>query len=169
MVVGHIEGSLDSEAPLPSKITLVSGLGLGRHERHEIVAVANLLANLLVPCIAAAELAFVVPYFKSKGRERIPDPSRSMTILRGVTQKNGGGYVIGVGTDARHNGTESYSPLIPHLFFAFSGQSAQKLPPSRDRCLAIILAYGTEMGVRPPIESVRIRRLDEASTWKYFD
>ena len=109
MVVGHIERSLDSQPPLPSKIALVSCLGLGRHERHEIVAVANLFTNLLVPGIPAAEFAFVVPNLKSIGRERIPNPSRSLTILRGVTQKNGGARVIGVSRDARHDGTESHS------------------------------------------------------------
>jgi hypothetical protein len=54
VIVGHIEGPFDGQSPLSSKITFVPGLGLGRYECHEIVAIANLLADLLIPCFPAA-------------------------------------------------------------------------------------------------------------------
>ena len=49
MIIGHIESSLDSQPPFPTKIALMPGLGLGRHQRHEVIAFANLLADLLIP------------------------------------------------------------------------------------------------------------------------
>ena len=88
MIVRHIEGSLDGQSPFPAKIAFVPGLGLGRHQRHEIIAVANLLADLLIPCVPATQLAFVMPDFEPIGRERIPDPPCCLSILRRVAQKN---------------------------------------------------------------------------------
>src|SRR6201999_818735 len=61
MIVRHVECSLDRYPPLAPKVAFGPGLGLCRNQRHEVIAFANLLADLLIPRLSPAELALVVP------------------------------------------------------------------------------------------------------------
>jgi hypothetical protein len=70
---GHQEGSFDRhqmraincEFPFEPKISLEPRLRMLGNNRNEEGAVANLLPNLAVPDIAAAQLALVEPDFNS--------------------------------------------------------------------------------------------------------
>ena len=80
MVIRHIEGSLNGEPPFPPEITLRPRLGLSRNERHEVVALANLPADLLIPGLSAAKLAFVVPNFEAQRSQRIAKRPSGLAI-----------------------------------------------------------------------------------------
>jgi hypothetical protein len=81
MIIGHIERALDGQTPLSSEITLVPSFGSGRYERHEIIAFAYLLADLLIPQIPATELAFIEPDLKPKTRQGLSNEPRRLAIL----------------------------------------------------------------------------------------
>src|SRR5882757_10066257 len=88
MIVRHVESSLDRQPPFPAEVPLEPCLRLRRDERHEIITFAYLLADLLIPLLSAAQLAFVVPDLEAEGRERIPERPGRLAIRRGVAQKN---------------------------------------------------------------------------------
>ena len=88
-VVGHIEGALGGEAPFAAEVTLLAGLGGGRDHRHEIVAVADLAADFLVPGVAAAEFAFVIPDFETGGGEGIAHGACGGAVFGGIADEDG--------------------------------------------------------------------------------
>src|SRR5271167_1832739 len=87
MIVGHVESPFDSEPPLAAEVPFEPSLRVSRHERHEIVAFSDLTPDLLIPCLSAAQFAFVVPDFEAKTGQRIPQPSRSLAILGRIAEK----------------------------------------------------------------------------------
>ncbi len=85
VIVRHVERALDRQAPFPAEITFEARLGSRRDDRHEIIAFADLLADLLVPGVAAAELALVEPDIETEARQCIADGPGGLAIIRGVT------------------------------------------------------------------------------------
>jgi len=64
-------------------------LGARRDYRHEVIALANLLADLLIPGVAAAELALVEPDVEAKARQCIAYGPCGLAVIGGITQENG--------------------------------------------------------------------------------
>src|SRR5580698_9061468 len=89
MIVRHVESAFDREPPFSSEVTFRAGFRLGGNERHEVVAFADLLADLLIPRLAATELALVVPNFETQRAQRIAKGSRGLAIPRGIAQEQG--------------------------------------------------------------------------------
>jgi hypothetical protein len=81
-------GALVSLIPLEAEIPLGPLGGIGGDDRDEQGAVANLPPYLLVPGIAAAQLALVEPNFDARGLQRIADATCGRSILRGIAQEN---------------------------------------------------------------------------------
>ena len=79
--------ALDRQAPLAAKIALVPRLGSRRHDGHEVIALADLFADLLIPGVAPAQLAFVQPDLHAELRERIADRSRGLAVFGCVAQE----------------------------------------------------------------------------------
>ncbi len=88
MIIGHVESPLDREPPLPAEVPLVPSLRLSRHERHEIIAFTDLTPDLLIPRLATAQIAFVLPDLKAKNNERILQESRRLAILGRIAKKD---------------------------------------------------------------------------------
>jgi hypothetical protein len=89
MIVGHVEGSLDGQPPLPAEITLRPRCGLRGYERHEEIAFAYLSADLLIPHIPSVQPTLVVPNFESKRRQGVPNRLRRRAIFRRVAEEHG--------------------------------------------------------------------------------
>src|ERR1700733_11623566 len=62
---------------------------MGRDDREEERAVPYLVANLLVPDIAAPKFALIEPDFDAGGSQCVGDTSRRLGILRGIAQEYG--------------------------------------------------------------------------------
>ena len=60
---------------------------MGRDDREEERAFPYLVANLLVPNIAAPKFALIEPDFDAGGSQCVGDTSRRLGILRGIAQK----------------------------------------------------------------------------------
>src|SRR5271156_7118333 len=89
MIVRHVERPFDRQAPFTTEIAFEARLGPSRDDRHEVIAFADLLADLLIPGVAAPELALVEPDIEAKARQRIADGPRGLAVVGGITQENG--------------------------------------------------------------------------------
>ena len=87
-VVRHIERTLDGQAPFSAEIALAARVGLRRYDGHEEVALTDLAADLLIPCISAEQVALVVPRLEPEERKGIPDELHRSTILLRIAQEN---------------------------------------------------------------------------------
>ena len=87
VIVRHVERALDRQTPFAPKITLVAGLGARRHDGHEEIALAYLFADLLIPRIAPAQLAFVQPDVDPELGERIADRARRLAVFGCVAEE----------------------------------------------------------------------------------
>lgn len=85
--VGHIAGSLDREPPLSSEVTLLAVLCIGRDNRNKQMTVADLLPDLAVPRIPAAQLALIEPNLDTGGAQGLANPLSRLGILRGVAEE----------------------------------------------------------------------------------
>ena len=84
MIISHVKRPLDGETPFAAKISFMPRFGLRRNDRHEVIAFADLLADLLIPDISAAQIAFVVPDLEAESRQRVPEHARSFAVRGGV-------------------------------------------------------------------------------------
>ena len=87
VIVRHVERALDRQTPFAAEVTLVPRLGPRRHDGHEVVALADLAADFLIPCIAAAEFALVEPYFETEARQCIAERACGLAVIRGIAEK----------------------------------------------------------------------------------
>ena len=89
LVVCHVLRAIDGQPPLAPEVAFEPGLRLRRDDGDEQHARANLLADLLIPCIAAAKLALIEPDFDARSLKRVADAARRLGILRGIAEKDG--------------------------------------------------------------------------------
>ena len=82
-----MSNALDGQAPLAAKVPLVAGFGARGYDGHEVIALADLLANLLIPGVAPAQLALVQPDLDAELRQRIADRSRGLTVFGCIAQE----------------------------------------------------------------------------------
>ena len=85
----HILSSVNRQLPLPSEISFEPRFRIGGNDGHEQSTVADLLPNLLVPGIAAAQFLTVEPDLDASRAERVRNPLRRRRILGCVAQKDG--------------------------------------------------------------------------------
>jgi hypothetical protein len=81
--------ALVGEAPLQSEIPFHARLGAQRDNRQKQRAVADLLANSLVPRIATAQFTLVEPNFDARGPKRFADTASQLRVLRGIADEDG--------------------------------------------------------------------------------
>jgi hypothetical protein len=81
--------AIDGEFPLAPEVTFLASLGRGRDDGDKQRAVADLLADLVVPRISAAQLALVEPDLDAARPQRLANAPRRLGILRGVAQEYG--------------------------------------------------------------------------------
>src|SRR5581483_6609860 len=89
VVIRHVERALDRQPPLSPEVSLVARLGMSRADGHEVIALADLAADLLIPRITADQRALVVPHLHAEIGKGIPDELRRAPILRGVAEEDG--------------------------------------------------------------------------------
>src|SRR5882762_9375273 len=87
-VATHQVRALLGKVPFQAKVTLSTLLRVPGNDGNEHHAVANLLPNLPVPDIAAAQLTLVEPDFDTRCPECFADTAGSLGILRGIADKN---------------------------------------------------------------------------------
>ena len=82
-------GTIDGEFPLASEVTFRASLCGHRNDGDEQRALVDLLADLPVPSISAAQLLAVEPGLDAGSPQRIADTPSRLHILRGVAQEYG--------------------------------------------------------------------------------
>src|SRR6185312_9817770 len=89
VIIRHVEGALDCQAPLTAEVSFRPRLGLCRDHRHEEVALADLAADLLVPRVTAGQIALVVPDLETVPGQSVAEAQGGLAVLRGIAQKDG--------------------------------------------------------------------------------
>src|SRR5215469_13442702 len=69
--LGHVTSAFDRQPPLAAEVALVTGVRVGRNDRHEEGTVVDLLADLVVPGVTAAQLTLVKPDLDSGGTQGV--------------------------------------------------------------------------------------------------
>jgi hypothetical protein len=80
--------SVYRELPLETEIALLALVRMPRDDRDEEDAGLDLLADRLVPDVAAPERALVEPDFNACGAECFANPLGRLGILRGIAEKH---------------------------------------------------------------------------------
>ena len=115
--------AIDGEFPLAPEVTFLASLGRGRNDGDKQRAVADLLADLVVPRISAAQLALVEPDLDAARPQRLANAPRRLGILRGVAQEYGlpnigHGILIrkrsSVFSDSSHSAMRGLLVGVPH-------------------------------------------------------
>jgi len=79
--------ALVGEPPFEAEVALPALGGVLGDDRHEQRAIADLLADLLVPHITAAQLALIEPYLDTGASQRLTDTPGGLRILRRVAEE----------------------------------------------------------------------------------
>ena len=77
------------EVPFEAEVALCPRLRARGNDWHEERAVADLLADALVPDIPAPQLALIEPDLDAGYAQRFTDPCRSVRVLGRVAEKHG--------------------------------------------------------------------------------
>ena len=86
--LGQQMGAFDGQFPFEPEVAFPALIALAGDDRHEEGALLDLAADLLVPDIAAAQLAHVEPDLDPKGAQGVGDPAGRVSILAGIAEKN---------------------------------------------------------------------------------
>jgi hypothetical protein len=86
--MGHITGSVCGQSPLASEVPLIAAFRISRDNGDKQMAVVDLLPDLAVPGIAAAQLALVKPDLDAACAECLANPLDSLRVLRGVASEH---------------------------------------------------------------------------------
>ena len=87
-VIGHQVRAVHRKLPLKSKIPFAAFVRVGGDHRDEQGAVVDLLADLMVPHVPAAQFALIEPHFDPGRPQRFADAPRRLGVLRGVAQEH---------------------------------------------------------------------------------
>src|SRR5579872_639572 len=82
-----------SERPFEPEIAFCPGGGVCRYQRYEEGAVANFLADVLVPGVSATKLATIEPDLDAGSAQGIAKAMSSLRILRRVAQEHRSGRI----------------------------------------------------------------------------
>src|SRR6266404_4552705 len=88
-IARHHVGTMVGEPPFEAEVALPARGGVRGDDRHEQRAIADLLADLLVPHITAAKLALIEPYLDTRAPQRLTNTPRRIRILRCVAEEDG--------------------------------------------------------------------------------
>jgi hypothetical protein len=80
--------ALYGELPLAAEIPFKPGLGMRGDDGNEKRAVTDLIADLAIPSVPAAQLALIEPYFDSSGPQHATDACRRLRVLRGIADEH---------------------------------------------------------------------------------
>ena len=83
-VIGHQVGAIHRQLPLQTKIALTAFVRVRGDHRDEQGAVVDLLADLVIPDVPAAQFALVEPDLDPGGPQRLADTACRLGILGGV-------------------------------------------------------------------------------------
>ncbi len=87
MIARHLVTALIRKIPLQAEVALVPGGGVSGDHRNEKRALLDFAPDLLVPDVAAAQLALIEPDFEPGGTQRLGDSTCSLRILGCVAQE----------------------------------------------------------------------------------
>ena len=90
-------GAFDGQFPFEPEVAFPALIALAGDDRHEEGALLDLAADLLVPDIAAAQLAHVEPNLDPEGAQGIGDVASRVRILAGIAEENRFGQWFGHG------------------------------------------------------------------------
>jgi hypothetical protein len=79
---------VDSQFPLKSEITLISPMSIARDDGNEEGAGIDLLADRIIPGVAAAQFALVEPYLDAGSPQCVTDTAGRRGVLRGITHED---------------------------------------------------------------------------------
>src|SRR5579862_7774568 len=85
----HQVRTLIGKVPFEPEITLGACLGTAGNDRDEEHAGANFATDLLIPGVAALQLALIEPHFDASRPQAFRDSAGSFRILRRVAEKDG--------------------------------------------------------------------------------
>jgi hypothetical protein len=81
-------GAIHRQLPFQAEVAFGARVGVRGDDRHEQAAVMDLLADLVIPDIPAAQLALVEPHLDPGSPQRLADTPRRLGILRGIAQEH---------------------------------------------------------------------------------
>ena len=120
LVAGNHLGALVGDRPLEPKVPFRTRCGVSRDDGDKEGAVAYLVADLLVPGVAAAQFTLVEPHLDARGAQRLANAPRCRRILRRVTEEYGVSRLLRHGADSLAmvrnggEGTAAVRPPFPH-------------------------------------------------------
>src|SRR6516165_6027710 len=86
-VAGHHVGALVRKIPLKPEVALLPRRCIRRNDGNKERAVADLASDLLIPHVAAAQLALVEPDLDTRTAQRLANAPSRLRVLRGIAQK----------------------------------------------------------------------------------